>query len=182
MTHRYMYGWMYVRMVVVHIPLEPRAWRCDDPTAKGQSGGNAISAVWRRSQAHLWADLFAAQLYAKDGRAVWSTSQLLVTTSFGSFIRETIDNFSAFKTSEYKLCYHQTPSNMKLVLICSPKASTATAKEALKQIYAKFYVELIVLNGNETDDKDGDDKSPYLSNSEFAEAVKRYLVNLRLLE
>lgn len=73
-----------------------------------KSGGNAISAVWRRSQAHLRADLFAAQLYAKDGRAVWSTSQLLVTTSFGSFIRETIDNFSAFKTSEYKLCYHQT--------------------------------------------------------------------------
>lgn len=76
------------------------------------------------------------------------------------------------------------PSGVKFVLICSPNASTGAAKDAMKQIYAKIYVDLVVL-ADETESQGGDligAQSRWIANQEFADAAQRFLTNLKLLD
>jgi hypothetical protein len=49
----------------------------------------------------------------------------------------------------------------------------------MRQIYAKLYVDMIVLG---SDEGDGKSVSSYLTNPDFSEAVARFLLNLQLAE
>lgn len=65
------------------------------------------------------------------------------------------------------------------MLICGADSSTAAAKEAMRQIYAKLYVDIIVLGSDEVEGgKDG----AYFNHVEFASAASRFLGNLNLID
>ncbi|EAS30738.3 TRAPP complex subunit [Coccidioides immitis RS] len=54
------------------------------------------------------------------------------------------DNFLCYRTSQYKLHYYETPTNIKFVMLTDIKASNM--RLALHQIYVNLYVEYVVKN------------------------------------
>ncbi|KAK2765941.1 TRAPP subunit bet5 [Arachnomyces sp. PD_36] len=54
------------------------------------------------------------------------------------------DNFVCYRTSQYKLHYYETPTNIKFVMLTDIKASSM--RVALQQIYVNLYVEYVVKN------------------------------------
>lgn len=56
----------------------------------------------------------------------------------------TQDHFNTYSTSQYKLHYYESPSNIKMVLLTDPKVPSSVL--ALQQIYSNLYVEYVVKN------------------------------------
>ncbi|EPS27316.1 Transport protein particle subunit bet5 [Penicillium oxalicum] len=54
------------------------------------------------------------------------------------------DNFVSFSTSQYKLHYYETPTNIKFVMLTDTKSPSM--RIALQQIYINLYVEYVVKN------------------------------------
>ncbi|KAK2735253.1 TRAPP subunit bet5 [Onygenales sp. PD_40] len=54
------------------------------------------------------------------------------------------DNFLCYRTSQYKLHYYETPTNIKFVMLTDTKSSSM--RLALQQIYVNLYVEYVVKN------------------------------------
>ncbi|KAL1959016.1 hypothetical protein VTO42DRAFT_3257 [Malbranchea cinnamomea] len=54
------------------------------------------------------------------------------------------DNFLCYRTSQYKLHYYETPTNIKFVMLTDTK--TSNMRLALHQIYVNLYVEYVVKN------------------------------------
>jgi len=54
------------------------------------------------------------------------------------------DNFICYRTSQYKLHYFETPTNIKFVMLTDTKAPSM--RIALQQIYVNLYVEYVVKN------------------------------------
>lgn len=52
--------------------------------------------------------------------------------------------FRYYKTNQYKLHFHETPTGLKLVLTTSPEVGDIDA--ILKQIYTQIYTEYVVRN------------------------------------
>ncbi|KAL5523546.1 hypothetical protein ACEPAG_7719 [Sanghuangporus baumii] len=56
------------------------------------------------------------------------------------------ENFTAYRTSTYKLHLYETPSLYKLVLLTDPKIDGPTVRFALRQLYAGPFLEYVVRN------------------------------------
>jgi len=54
------------------------------------------------------------------------------------------DSFLSYRTSQYKLHYYETPTNIKFVMLTDTKS--ASMRMALHQIYVNLFVEFIVKN------------------------------------
>ncbi|ODH13531.1 hypothetical protein ACO22_07158 [Paracoccidioides brasiliensis] len=54
------------------------------------------------------------------------------------------DNFVCYRTSQYKLHYYETPTNIKFVMLTDTKSGSMQL--ALQQIYVNLYVEYVVKN------------------------------------
>lgn len=54
------------------------------------------------------------------------------------------DSFLSYRTSQYKLHYYETPSNIKFVMLTDTKSGSM--RIALQQIYVNIYVEFVVKN------------------------------------
>ncbi|KKK13369.1 putative TRAPP complex subunit (Bet5) [Aspergillus ochraceoroseus] len=54
------------------------------------------------------------------------------------------DNFVTYRTSQYKLHYYETPTNIKFVMLTDLKSPSMQV--ALQQIYINLYVEYVVKN------------------------------------
>ncbi|KAL4868516.1 hypothetical protein BDV12DRAFT_169592 [Aspergillus spectabilis] len=54
------------------------------------------------------------------------------------------DNFVTYSTSQYKLHYYETPTNIKFVMLTDIKSPNM--RVALQQIYINLYVEYVVKN------------------------------------
>ncbi|KAJ5095100.1 hypothetical protein N7532_007391 [Penicillium argentinense] len=54
------------------------------------------------------------------------------------------DNFVSFTTSQYKLHYYETPTNIKFVMLTDLKSPSM--RIALQQIYINLFVEYVVKN------------------------------------
>ncbi|KKZ63743.1 hypothetical protein EMCG_01977 [[Emmonsia] crescens] len=54
------------------------------------------------------------------------------------------DNFICYRTSQYKLHYYETPTNIKFVMLTDIKSGSM--RLALQQIYVNLYVEYVVKN------------------------------------
>ncbi|KAI5308979.1 TRAPP subunit bet5 [Ascosphaera atra] len=54
------------------------------------------------------------------------------------------DSFLCYRTSQYKLHYYETPTNIKFVMLTDVTAQNMTL--ALQQIYVQLYVEYVVKN------------------------------------
>ncbi|KAL2809452.1 Longin-like domain-containing protein [Aspergillus granulosus] len=54
------------------------------------------------------------------------------------------DNFVTYQTSQYKLHYYETPTNIKFVMLTDTKSPNM--RVALQQIYINLYVEYVVKN------------------------------------
>ncbi|KAL4883077.1 Longin-like domain-containing protein [Aspergillus karnatakaensis] len=54
------------------------------------------------------------------------------------------DNFVTYSTSQYKLHYYETPTNIKFVMLTDTKSPNM--RVALQQIYINLYVEYVVKN------------------------------------
>ncbi|KAL2219785.1 TRAPP complex subunit [Thermoascus aurantiacus ATCC 26904] len=54
------------------------------------------------------------------------------------------DSFISYRTSQYKLHYYETPTNIKFVMITDTKSPSM--RVALQQIYVNLYVEYVVKN------------------------------------
>ncbi|KAJ9195411.1 hypothetical protein DTO166G4_562 [Paecilomyces variotii] len=54
------------------------------------------------------------------------------------------DNFISYRTSQYKLHYYETPTNIKFVMLTDTKSPSM--RIALQQIYVNLYVEYVVKN------------------------------------
>ncbi|KAL4790020.1 Longin-like domain-containing protein [Aspergillus venezuelensis] len=54
------------------------------------------------------------------------------------------DNFVTYRTSQYKLHYYETPTNIKFVMLTDVKSPNM--RVALQQIYINLYVEYVVKN------------------------------------
>ncbi|KAL1969036.1 hypothetical protein VTN77DRAFT_870 [Rasamsonia byssochlamydoides] len=54
------------------------------------------------------------------------------------------DSFISYRTSQYKLHYYETPTNIKFVMLTDTKAPSM--RIALQQIYVNLYVEYVVKN------------------------------------
>ncbi|KAL1979238.1 hypothetical protein VTN96DRAFT_6412 [Rasamsonia emersonii] len=54
------------------------------------------------------------------------------------------DSFICYRTSQYKLHYYETPTNIKFVMLTDTKAPSM--RIALHQIYVNLYVEYVVKN------------------------------------
>ncbi|KAJ5169168.1 TRAPP complex subunit (Bet5) [Penicillium canariense] len=54
------------------------------------------------------------------------------------------DNFVSFNTSQYKLHYYETPTNIKFVMLTDTKSPSM--RIALQQIYINLFVEYVVKN------------------------------------
>ncbi|RMD40066.1 hypothetical protein DV735_g5050, partial [Chaetothyriales sp. CBS 134920] len=54
------------------------------------------------------------------------------------------DSFLSYRTSQYKLHYYETPTNIKFVMLTDTKSSSM--RIALQQIYVNCYVEYVVKN------------------------------------
>jgi trafficking protein particle complex subunit 1 len=52
--------------------------------------------------------------------------------------------FLSYRTSQYKLHYYETPTNIKFVMLTDTKS--ASMRNALHQIYATIYVQYVVKN------------------------------------
>ena len=53
-------------------------------------------------------------------------------------------SFLSYKTSQYKLHYYETPTNIKFVMLTDVKAGSM--RNALHQIYVNIFVEYVVKN------------------------------------
>ncbi|KAK5072592.1 Trafficking protein particle complex subunit BET5 [Lithohypha guttulata] len=53
-------------------------------------------------------------------------------------------SFLSYRTSQYKLHYYETPTNIKFVMLTDVKANSM--RHALQQIYVNIYVEYVVKN------------------------------------
>ncbi|KAI5121565.1 hypothetical protein M0805_000746 [Coniferiporia weirii] len=56
------------------------------------------------------------------------------------------DNFTAYRTSTYKMHLYETPTLYKFVLLSDPKADAPAVRFALRQIYAGPFLEYVVRN------------------------------------
>ncbi|EXJ88243.1 hypothetical protein A1O1_05173, partial [Capronia coronata CBS 617.96] len=54
------------------------------------------------------------------------------------------DSFLSYRTSQYKLHYYETPTNIKFVMLTDTKSGSM--RIALQQIYVNCYVEFVVKN------------------------------------
>lgn len=54
------------------------------------------------------------------------------------------DSFLSFSTSQYKLHYFETPSNMKFAMFTDPNTQLLSA--ALQELYATLYIEYVIKN------------------------------------
>ncbi|QSS65944.1 transporter particle subunit bet5 [Histoplasma capsulatum] len=54
------------------------------------------------------------------------------------------DNFICYRTSQYKLHYYETPTNIKFIMLTDVKSGSM--RPALQQIYVNLYVEYVVKN------------------------------------
>lgn len=54
------------------------------------------------------------------------------------------DNFVSYSTSQYKLHYYETPTNIKFVMLTDLKSPSM--RIALQQIYINLFVEYVVKN------------------------------------
>lgn len=54
------------------------------------------------------------------------------------------DSFLSYRTSQYKLHYYETPTNVKFVMLTDTKSGSM--RIALQQIYVNCYVEYVVKN------------------------------------
>ncbi|PWY70183.1 snare-like protein [Aspergillus heteromorphus CBS 117.55] len=54
------------------------------------------------------------------------------------------DNFVTYRTSQYRLHYYETPTNIKFVMLTDIKSPSM--RVALQQIYINLYVEYVVKN------------------------------------
>ncbi|KAL1995235.1 hypothetical protein VTN49DRAFT_1422 [Thermomyces lanuginosus] len=54
------------------------------------------------------------------------------------------DSFVSYRTSQYKLHYYETPTNIKFVMLTDTKSPSM--RIALQQIYVNLYVEYVVKN------------------------------------
>ncbi|KAL2824003.1 Longin-like domain-containing protein [Aspergillus cavernicola] len=54
------------------------------------------------------------------------------------------DNFVTYRTSQYRLHYYETPTNIKFVMLTDTKSPSM--RVALQQIYINLYVEYVVKN------------------------------------
>ncbi|KAI9874444.1 MAG: TRAPP subunit bet5 [Pleopsidium flavum] len=54
------------------------------------------------------------------------------------------DNFISYRTSQYKLHYYETPTNLKFVMLTDTR--TINLRHVLNQIYINLYVEFVVKN------------------------------------
>lgn len=54
------------------------------------------------------------------------------------------DSFLSYRTSQYKLHYYETPTNIKFVMLTDVKAGSM--RHALQQIYVNIFVEYVVKN------------------------------------
>ncbi|EGE82875.2 hypothetical protein RJZ56_002027 [Blastomyces dermatitidis] len=54
------------------------------------------------------------------------------------------DNFICYRTSQYKLHYYETPTNIKFIMLTDVKSGSM--RLALQQIYVNLYVEYVVKN------------------------------------
>ncbi|KAK2749874.1 TRAPP subunit bet5 [Myotisia sp. PD_48] len=55
-----------------------------------------------------------------------------------------VGSFVCYRTSQYKLHYYETPTNLKFVMLTDTK--TGNMRVALHQIYVNLYVEYVVKN------------------------------------
>ncbi|KAJ3224594.1 TRAPP subunit bet5 [Clydaea vesicula] len=56
------------------------------------------------------------------------------------------DSFSSFSTSNYKLVFFQTATNLKFIMSCSINLDTSYVLKILKEIYVNLYLEFVVKN------------------------------------
>lgn len=54
------------------------------------------------------------------------------------------DSFLSYRTSQYKLHFYETPTNIKFVMLTDTKSGSM--RLALQQIYVNCYVEYVVKN------------------------------------
>lgn len=56
----------------------------------------------------------------------------------------TMNSFVSYRTSQYKLHYYETPTNIKFVMLTDTKSNSM--RLALQQIYVNIFVEYVVKN------------------------------------
>ncbi|KAI1617839.1 Longin-like domain-containing protein [Exophiala viscosa] len=97
----------------------------------------------------------AAQAYINGGASARSTlsaeddAKLVFGTVFSlrNMVRKLggdDDSFLSYRTSQYKLHYYETPTNIKFVMLTDTKSGSM--RIALQQIYVNCYVEYVVKN------------------------------------
>lgn len=70
---------------------------------------------------------------------IWNNPPPLMRANANELI-----SFLSYRTSQYRLHYYETPTNVKFVMLTDVRASSM--RLALQQIYVQIYVEYVVKN------------------------------------
>ncbi|KAL4890435.1 Longin-like domain-containing protein [Aspergillus ambiguus] len=81
------------------------------------------------------------------------------------------DSFVTYRTSQYKLHYYETPTNIKFVMLTDVKS--ASMRVALQQIYINLYVEYVVKNPLSPTEHPG---GVGVNNELFEESLEQFVV------
>ncbi|KAL4974330.1 Longin-like domain-containing protein [Aspergillus desertorum] len=83
------------------------------------------------------------------------------------------DNFVTYRTSQYKLHYYETPTNIKFVMITDVKSPNM--RIALQQIYINLYVEYVVKNPLSPTEHPGGDG---VNNELFEQSLEQFVTRV----
>ena len=87
------------------------------------------------------------------------------------------DGFIAYRTSQYKLHYYETPTGLKFIINTDPNVESL--RPALRQIYVNFYVEYVVKNPLSPVEHPGGDG---VNNEYFRTAVDKFIKSLAVFD
>ncbi|CAG8535707.1 9739_t:CDS:2 [Funneliformis mosseae] len=124
---------------------------------EGDSGGSSSSPAHSSAANHLTShhsttsQLTSLTSIFSEGRMIniEEEAKLVygVVFSLRNFVKKlsgSQDGFLAYKTSNYKLHYYETPTGLKFVMNTDPGIDSL--RQILRQIYTSFYVEYVVKN------------------------------------
>ncbi|KAI2177509.1 Trafficking protein particle complex subunit BET5, partial [Ophidiomyces ophidiicola] len=81
--------------------------------------------------------------------------------------------FLCYRTSQYKLHYYETPTNIKFVMLTDTKSNNM--RLALHQIYVSLYVEYVVKNPLSPIEHPGGDG---VNNELFEESLEQFVTRV----
>uniref|UniRef100_A0A060SXU1 Trafficking protein particle complex subunit n=1 Tax=Blastobotrys adeninivorans TaxID=409370 RepID=A0A060SXU1_BLAAD len=122
---------------------------CDCIYSKRWHGAPAQHTLTHRSTASTGSELFVRpQAQTHGQRSQQDDAKLIfgIVFSLRNMVRKLTDEdaFTTYSTSQYKLHYYETPSNLRFCLLTDPKMDNL--KVALQQIYVSLYTEYVVKN------------------------------------